>query len=698
MTGDSLIFRALRRGAAVALLFLVPEGVAAPAEGAGTVRGRVVLEAPEIKFRRTEHGVLRSTEGELWSATASVVAGPVCERRDGLVVALQDGSLDRYCLGEDGAAFQQARWGTLPERSKPLDVAVVTLDAAGTVGVAALYQREHVHLAPLVYPPNLIPSVEFPLTAPTPKKVLPERQLVSFVYLLKPVRRGAETSFEVVTRGRFGYPDTSKLYTLDLEGDGLSDLVGLAFAPGRSDYSILRRDEQGALNGFASGGFDTPIILAGATTFDSVRGDRFYFIGSDPAFGGTTIYNTGLLFSPKDALLMRWAMLPFATGWRDAVSGDFNGDGQGDVLVRGNPISGWWMAFGNRASYAVERSIRGPWGIEQEPPFMLAGDFDGNGLTEIVRPTPDLRGLLRFEGALPTPLADVEVVAPGGVTARTDAQGRFALRCNESPCELSFRKPDYRFGVSDAVNVKSVREQIVLAQREEVLKKESSRPHRLGIDADGPYACLAYSPGYERRWGLMGDRGCPPDYAYLAVDDGAGTRTNSERLWTNGLCCRLPRGVLTEERMEAPFECPDGWVGAGGRNTGDNEDSFKPIICAKIDTERFRLGPRFPGSYWGTGQSMRGQDRVRSLSEINISLRVAIQRRAFNEFDMDGCVGDPPGSIMVNKGRGMCKTFAFRQLLYRGVPGDPPDGTPVPLLPNCSALENIYDPSSGCRE
>lgn len=706
MTGNTIyraIGRALQRVGVAVLLFTASEVAAAPGEvvPARVVRGRVVMEPPAIAFRRYEHPIDGVLAGDSWPPRTNITAGPVCDRgRDGLVVATPDGSIDRYCMSDDGATVQRRGWGRIPESLKAQDIAAVRLDATGSSGIAVLYEREFTILAPLYYPPNLIPSVSFPPTAPPLASPLPGRQLVSLVQLLKPEGSGSEVTFVPVTRGKLPYPNASKIYALDLEGDGISDVVGVSFSADRTEYSILRRQAPDyQFTQLTSGAFDSRLTVAGSAPFDSVRGDRFYFLMREAGFLGTTVFSSGVVFSPTDPVLMRWALFPFSSGWHEALSGDFNGDGSGDVLVRGSEVSGWWIALGNRATFAIERSVRGPWSVEEEAAFSFAGDFDGNGMTEIIRPSGDGRALVRFEAEQPTPLAEVEVTVQDAPITHTDAEGRFAIPCAAGrPCELHYRKAGYRFLAPDPVNGESVRDLVVLAQQEEVLKRQSTKPNRLGIDADGPYACLAFTPGYERRWGLVGDRSCPEDYAYMAADDGAGTRGNSERLWTNALCCRLPRGVLTRERMEVPFECPDGWVGSGGRNSSDDQDSLKPLICTKINTDRFRLGPNVPGSYWGAGQSMRGQDRVRSLSEIPIAIREAIQRRTFHEFDLDGCVGDPPGSLLINKGRGVCRTFSFRQILYRGVPGDPPDGTPVQLLPHCSALENGYDPGSGCRE
>src|SRR5262249_28000724 len=110
----------------------------------------------------------------------------------------------------------------------------------------------------------------------------------------------------------------------------------------------------------------------------------------------------------------------------------------------------------------------------------------------------------------------------------------------------------------------------------------------------------------------------------------------------------------------------------------------------------YHLGPLTPGVYWGHGLSSHFQGNGMELFQIPLAIRYGISRQEYSRWSIDGCIGIPFGSLLVKKAAGHCRDAGYRQLLYNGLPGDPPAGTPVTMFPDCKRMENIFDPTAGC--
>ena len=85
-----------------------------------------------------------------------------------------------------------------------------------------------------------------------------------------------------------------------------------------------------------------------------------------------------------------------------------------------------------------------------------------------------------------------------------------------------------------------------------------------------------------------------------------------------------------------------------------------------------------------------------SRGDIPIALRYGIGRMGFNEWDRDGCVGFPYGSLLVAKSAKGCGKIQFTELEFTGLPGDSPAGTPVKMFPDCSGVDNPFSPFASC--
>ena len=163
----------------------------------------------------------------------------------------------------------------------------------------------------------------------------------------------------------------------------------------------------------------------------------------------------------------------------------------------------------------------------------------------------------------------------------------------------------------------------------------------------------------------------------------------------DGACCRLPAAdILTGELAESIEACPEGYVGVGGRNAASDEFY---LVCEKVNLKRYRLGPSTRGRYFGVGYSMWKERARIEGSQVPVALRYALGRSNFIIWTGEQCVGEVPGMLVVAKRPRSCASIEFRELQYAGLPGDPPAGTPVPMLPNCTKIENEFDPTSGCR-
>lgn len=220
-----------------------------------------------------------------------------------------------------------------------------------------------------------------------------------------------------------------------------------------------------------------------------------------------------------------------------------------------------------------------------------------------------------------------------------------------------------------------------------------------------PKPCVGYnSAGGEWGWQWM-YRGresfCAPDQALMEVDDPAGPRGPGELINATGNCCSLPAGdILLDEHVIEQELCPEGYVATGKKVFGNvGEKLTYGLRCTKLNAERYQLSEPSPGVYWGvgTGFSFWNESKRITRADVLPALRTALGRMSRTEWDVDGCVGEPPGSLLVGKKTKRCSGFLFSRLEYAGLAGDPAAGTPVKMFPPCEELLDPLDQNPGCR-
>lgn len=390
-----------------------------------------------------------------------------------------------------------------------------------------------------------------------------------------------------------------------------------------------------------------------------------------------------------------WTGYEWRNDWKLRGRGDFNGDGLDDLLLEGDQIKGWWVGLSDSTQVLLQ-PLRG---LSRGRKAVTTGDFDGDGLADLVSLTGEGSPMLWFAFAIRgVGEPGVTISASGGAKVTTDGQGEFNISVGSdetlkpeklgfvfSQSELAMR---YRFGRvrrrADFIATDIAGGDGVIGRA--VVLGRSSGP--------GPYACIGYNPESPQSWGEMGGR-CHPGYAYFSFRDLGREDTSSRRIRAGGACCRLPADdILTGEVVETFERCPDGYVGIGGRIPAVNENY---LICGKVNTERYQLGPVSGGRYFGVGYSMWKERNRTEGSQIPIALRYALGRENYTNWTGEQCVGVPPGALVVGKRPGSCAAIEFRELQYVGRAGDPSQGTPVKMVPDCERIENEFDPLSGCR-
>ena len=333
-----------------------------------------------------------------------------------------------------------------------------------------------------------------------------------------------------------------------------------------------------------------------------------------------------------------WATFPYTAQKAQTVFADFTGDGRSDLLSWRASYDGWWSAI-SIGALGLEFPVRGLPEVEQSS-IVVSADIDADGRDEILVTNASTNSL-------------------GAGFSRFDLE--------------TFQ---HSAGSHAAVS----------------LAKESAD------GSTGPYVCVAYNPGSVGKWGKPWGP-CPKGYALLAMDDAAGPAYEQAQISVDGICCRLPSpDILTDEVAYAAAECPDGFIATGAKAGAEPcRICKKELHCTRINANRYQLGSVTPGAYWGEGLSMRGLKMRAELALAPVGFRYALGRWTISRWDLDGCVGQPWGSLLINKAR-KCQSLRFRQLQYRGSGNDPLPGTPVKMFPDCKYLPNVFDPSAGCVE
>lgn len=234
-----------------------------------------------------------------------------------------------------------------------------------------------------------------------------------------------------------------------------------------------------------------------------------------------------------------------------------------------------------------------------------------------------------------------------------------------------------------------------------------------------PHLCIGYNPE-KQNWDEVGpipamrqEDHCPDGSAFLGVSLVLGNPPYPRNVPVRGSCCPLPDGVLTNEHSWAEERCPKDSVATGSKAEPqvkiENGNWKKAMAewhhvtqlmrCTKIDTSRFQLGEPVESLVIGFAREFDRaitQQKFTSLSRIPVALRYGVGRRG--KFSLDaggGRLGYPWGALLTGKSCKSCD-LEFRLLQYRGIPGDPPAGTPVKVFPDCLSIDDPTSPDARC--
>ena len=222
-----------------------------------------------------------------------------------------------------------------------------------------------------------------------------------------------------------------------------------------------------------------------------------------------------------------------------------------------------------------------------------------------------------------------------------------------------------------------------------------------------PKICLGYTKyaagnGEVEHWGYADERGC---FANQAIYSGQRGLLRPKTLPPLSYpfqsdCCPLPADdILTEEKKVVNFECPPDFVATATIPFDPAQAKRnRPVVCTKINTARYQLAPPSPGVYWGFGSAYWRNAARFERRDIPAAIRYGVGRNSRFEYDIQGCIGYPFGSVLIAKATSSprCAELRFSQIQYRGLPGDPPQGTPVKMFPDCSDVTDVFDPQAGC--
>lgn len=194
--------------------------------------------------------------------------------------------------------------------------------------------------------------------------------------------------------------------------------------------------------------------------------------------------------------------------------------------------------------------------------------------------------------------------------------------------------------------------------------------------------CIAAHPRREETDFGRVTRGCPDGHVAIEVDDNPGL------LFVT--CCPLPEPkMLTGPVIEASTACPDGSVVVGMSEWRPGK--IPRLHCRRIDPSLGTISRSEPGMYWGTGLSMRRYTDGIDRTQIPLSIRVGVGRQRRDQWDADGCIGRPPGAVLVARDGPTCGGARFAVVT--------PHKNPLPvagLFADCAELPNPFEEGGGC--
>lgn len=233
---------------------------------------------------------------------------------------------------------------------------------------------------------------------------------------------------------------------------------------------------------------------------------------------------------------------------------------------------------------------------------------------------------------------------------------------------------------------------ILIASVAEALPAQTAADHR-------PMVCDSKHPD-SMTWGIPKTGECAEHSAVLSskLPGGISKFSRGGEVNVIGFCCRLPADdILTTSHVYVDSLCPPDSVATGSYPRTHPTHPGK-LRCTYLNLERYQLGARGRGIAWGVNKKLFQEPRLISHGEIPAGLRYGVGRRSRFGFFDTGCLGFPPGGILVGKEFRYCWGTWYQQLQFRGRLEDPPAGTPVLMVPTCRELGDVYTENPQCIE
>ncbi len=372
------------------------------------------------------------------------------------------------------------------------------------------------------------------------------------------------------------------------------------------------------------------------------------------------------------------------------AAGDINGDGLDDLVIPSSTAQGSWIAFSYGGELLEFPNVTLTSALRKRK-LLGTEDFDGDGRDDLLL----AEGNRLFIGTI-TP------GAPQGHKG-VSVNGKFHVSDENGRIELGTE------GVSKFEVDTTESKEVVLNPRFTIeVDRTSRRPvpivydnlvkgevgaivNPLQSDDTGPFICASYTFGSDNLYRNGRNSFCPEHYAFMEIDDAGPVAL--------GTCCKLPKSdILTKSFEWMPSACPDDSILTAIQlypilEVIDNKKQRPYYRCSKINTAKYMLGPPTEGILYGEGGSLSIVSEDLDRSRIPLAARKGFGMIAAGASDPDGCVGKPWGALLTGiKGRD-CHQRTFRTLLRKSDNGPP---VPVPVLPKCAKLLDIYDPSRGC--
>lgn len=423
---------------------------------------------------------------------------------------------------------------------------------------------------------------------------------------------------------------------------------------------------------------------------------------------------------------------------------DINGDGASELLVeQGEQLEPalsklWRVGRYSRMMFAMFDRFESFPGLIPEISRnislrdALVGDFDGDGASDVFLREGDENSVLTFE-PVKAECLDLEVRG-GGQRALPAADGRFVLRLPASGGEIKATSANCSFQPDSlAIGPEDGARQSVALFGHLPSSDGAGAPYPRQPQAPGPFVCTGFQipvvPG-EGSWGRR--TVCAPGFAMVETAIGK---------HYNGTCCRLPEGILNdgEGSWRYGIDCPPGNVVTALATFPEHIESVRrdlhvalpppkagsgPLLRCTPVRSPFAVGEALSGQYWGDGNSMvwngslsgtlhpprsaeeggvfsRFASFLRVLFDWNVNplswaelpagIRTAFGRASFVDWSTDGCTGQPPGSLLTGVHGERCDAVYFAPLV-RGIKNH------GETFRRCRNAPNAFDPFAGCAQ